>query len=50
MAAVPGVSVSTATLVPGVQPLGLNIGLASQPIATQGMKLFNIFATSNYFK
>lgn len=39
MAAVPGVSVSTATLVPGVQPLGLNIDLASQSLATQGMEL-----------
>ncbi|CAG2068330.1 unnamed protein product, partial [Timema podura] len=27
---VPGVTVSTATLVPGVQPLGLNIEIASQ--------------------
>jgi hypothetical protein len=46
MAAVPGVSVSTATLVPGVQPLGLNIDLASQSIATQGMKLLSLFTAS----
>jgi hypothetical protein len=51
MAAVPGVSVSTATLVPGVQPLGLNIDLASQSIATQGMELKfeQLFQVSNLF-
>ena len=36
MATVPGVTVSTATLVPGVQPLGC-IDLAPQSIATAGI-------------
>lgn len=47
--AMPEVSVSTATLVPGVQPLGLNIDLTSQSIATQGTELSNPFIGSNSF-
>lgn len=49
MAAVPGVSVSTATLVPGVQPLGLNIDLASQSLATQGTELCSHLNMNTYF-
>jgi len=41
--AVQEVSVSTATLVPGVQPLGLNIDLTSQSLVTQGTELSNPF-------
>jgi hypothetical protein len=49
MGAVPEVSVSTATLIPGVQPLGLNIDLTSQSIVTQGTKLFNPFIAKYSF-
>jgi hypothetical protein len=47
--AVPEVSVSTATLVPGVQPLGLNIDLTSQSLATQGTELSDPFIGNNSF-
>jgi len=45
--AVPEVSVSTATLLPGVQPLGLNIDLTSQSLGTQGTELPNPFIGRN---
>ena len=47
--AVPEVSVSTAMLVPEVQPLGLNIDLTSQSLATLGTGLSNPFIGSNSF-
>jgi len=47
--AVPEVAVSTATLVPGVQPLGLNIDLTSQSLATQGTELSNPFIGNSLF-
>jgi len=47
--AVPEVSVATATLVPGVQPLGLNIDLTSQSLAAQGRELSNPFIGNNSF-
>jgi len=47
--AVPEVAVSTATLVPGMQPLGLNIDLTSQCLAAQGTELSNPFIGNSLF-